>query len=62
MNEFYRFEGDSNVVEPVAAVAVKVAAVEDVVAAGYTGFRAVVDATAVVRTATNGRPSPVIGT
>ena len=51
VGDFYRFAGHSDVVNPVAAVAARVDATEKALAAGYTGFRAVVDATAVVRSA-----------
>jgi hypothetical protein len=51
VGDFYRFIGHSDVVDPVAAVAARVDAIEKALAAGYTGFRAVVDATAVVRSA-----------
>lgn len=46
--EFYGVT-DGDVVDPEVAVATRVAAVEQAMAAGYTGFRAVVDATAVTR-------------
>ncbi|MFN2479846.1 MAG: MEDS domain-containing protein [Pseudonocardiaceae bacterium] len=48
--DFYPFYGHSHVVDPVAAVAARVAATEEALSAGYTGFRVVADATAVVRT------------
>ncbi|MFY9807733.1 MAG: MEDS domain-containing protein [Pseudonocardiaceae bacterium] len=50
VGDFYRFTAHSDVVDPVAAVATVVAATEKALAAGYTGFRASVDATAMVRT------------
>ena len=51
VDKFYEFECGTDVVAPSAAVATKVAAVEDALAAGYSGFHAVVDAASVVRTA-----------
>ncbi len=51
VGDFYRFTGHGDVVDPVAAVAARVDATEKALAAGYTGLRAVVDATAVVRSA-----------
>jgi MEDS: MEthanogen/methylotroph, DcmR Sensory domain len=51
VGDFYRFTGHGDVVDPVAAVAARVDATEKALSAGYTGFRAVVDATAVVRSA-----------
>lgn len=50
VDDFYEFAGHSRVVDPVRAVAARVCATKAALAAGYTGFRAVVDATAVVRT------------
>lgn len=50
VHEFYEFVGHSDVVDPITAVAKRVAATEQAVAAGYTGFRIVVDATPVART------------
>lgn len=47
--EFYGAEPDSDIVDPQTAVAGWVAAVEQAIEDGYTGFRAVVDATAVTR-------------
>ncbi|MDN5747366.1 MAG: MEDS domain-containing protein [Pseudonocardia sp.] len=49
--DFYPVVGHSDVVDPVAAVAARVAGTEKALAAGYTGFRAVVDATAMARSA-----------
>ncbi|MGH3971195.1 MAG: MEDS domain-containing protein [Mycobacterium sp.] len=48
--EFYAAPADSEVVDPDVAVATRVAAVEKAITDGYTGFRAVCDATAVTRT------------
>lgn len=48
--DFYRSSGKSGVVDPAASVAARISAAQDVLAAGYKGFRAVVDASAVVRT------------
>lgn len=48
--DFYRFSRQPGVVDPAASVDVRSAAAKDALAAGYTGFRAVVDATEVVRT------------
>jgi anti-anti-sigma regulatory factor len=48
--EFYAVPPGSDVVDPQAAVATRVAAVEKAIEDGYTGFRAVSDATAVART------------
>jgi anti-anti-sigma regulatory factor len=50
IGEFYAFCGHSDVVDPAHAVDVRVIAAEKALAAGYTGFRAVVDCTAVART------------
>ena len=50
VGEFYRFLPGTDVVDAEASVAVRVAATEAAVAQGHTGFRAVVDATAVART------------
>jgi hypothetical protein len=50
VRDFYRFSGHSGVVDPAASVAASVSDAEMALAAGYTGLRAVVDATAVVRT------------
>jgi anti-anti-sigma regulatory factor len=50
VREYYEFVPGSDVVDAEAAVAKRVTAAEDAVAAGYTGSRAVVDATAVART------------
>lgn len=47
--EFYAIHSDSDVVDPEAAVAAFLAAVEHAINNGYTGFRAVSDATAVTR-------------
>lgn len=49
--EFYGLRPGSAVVDPHAAVTARVAATEQALAAGYTGFRAVVDATAMVESA-----------
>lgn len=50
VDEFYAYCGDGDGVDPVASVDKRVAAAKEAIAAGYTGFRAVVDATAVART------------
>jgi hypothetical protein len=50
VRDFYRFSGHSGVVDPAASVAARISAAEEALAAGYTGSRAVVDATAVART------------
>jgi anti-anti-sigma factor len=50
VNEVYAFVGTTRVVDPVRSVAARVAAAEDALAAGYTGLRAVVDATALAGT------------
>lgn len=47
--KFYAVAPGSDVVDPETAVATRVAAVEKAIANGYTGFRAVVDATTVAR-------------
>ena len=44
--EFYNVADGGDVVDPGAAVAARVAAVENAIALGYSGFRAVVDVTA----------------
>lgn len=46
--EFYGLRPDSAVVDPHVAVTARVAATEQALEAGYTGFRAVVDATPMV--------------
>lgn len=51
LEEFYDFPADSHVIDPDAAVRRRVAATEAALAAGYSGFRAVVDTTAVATTA-----------
>lgn len=52
VGDFYEFADPSGgVVDPLRALAGRVAATEKALAAGYTGFRAVVDCTAVARTA-----------
>lgn len=48
--EFYTFRPGTDVVDPEAAVTDRAAAVEKATADGYTGYRAVVDCTAVART------------
>lgn len=50
VRDFYRFSGHAGVVDPAASVAARAAAAEKALAAGYKGWRVVVDATAVVRT------------
>lgn len=55
VDEFYAFEPETmddpdKVVDPDSAVLARMEATEQALAAGYTGFRAVVDATAMVRT------------
>lgn len=45
--EFYRIPDGTDVVDPQIAVAARVAATENAIRLGYSGFRAVVDATAV---------------
>ncbi|MCV7435078.1 MEDS domain-containing protein [Mycolicibacterium bacteremicum] len=50
VDEFYVFERGSDVVDPDASVLARVAATEQALAQGFTGFRAVVDVTAVART------------
>lgn len=55
VTEFYAFEPATRadtelVVDPESAVLARVEATEQAVAAGYTGFRAIVDATELVRT------------
>lgn len=49
VRDFYRFIGDTDVVDAEATVAVRLAAAERKLQEGHAGFRAVVDATAVVR-------------
>lgn len=51
IEDFYALEPDSTTVDPSAAVKARIAATEQALAAGYSGFRAVVDATAMVTTA-----------
>jgi hypothetical protein len=48
--QFYAYVPNTDVVDPEASVAARVAATERAIAEGYTGFRAVVDATCVART------------
>lgn len=50
VGDFYRFRGHSEVINPGVAVAACTAAAQDALAAGYSGLRVVVDATALVRT------------
>jgi anti-anti-sigma regulatory factor len=51
VGDFYEYvPGGGGVVDPYASVAARAAATEKVLDAGYAGFRAVVDATAVART------------
>jgi anti-anti-sigma factor len=50
VDEVYAFSGAGRVVDPVRSVTARVAATEDALAAGYTGLRAVVDATALAGT------------
>jgi hypothetical protein len=50
VDDFYRFSGHGDVVDPAAAVAAHVDATGKALAAGYTGLRVVADATAAVRT------------
>ncbi|HEU0192230.1 MAG TPA: MEDS domain-containing protein [Mycobacterium sp.] len=49
VTEFYGVPDGSDVVDPAVAVTARIQAVHDAIAAGYTGFRAVSDATAVAR-------------
>ena len=56
VKDFYAFHPGSDVIDPQAAVTARVAATEEALAAGYTGFRAVVDATAMVATPQQRRP------
>ncbi len=51
VEDFYALHPDSTTVDPHAAVKARIAATEQALAAGYTGFRAVVDATAMVASA-----------
>ena len=51
VEDFYALQPDSTAVDPSAAVKARIAATEQALAAGYSGFRAVVDATAMVTTA-----------
>ncbi len=50
IDEVYAFSGTGRVVDPARSVAARVAATEEAVSAGYTGLRAVVDATALAGT------------
>jgi anti-anti-sigma regulatory factor len=50
VDEVYAFSGPDRSVDPIRSVAARVAATEDALAAGYTGLRAVVDATALAGT------------
>jgi MEDS: MEthanogen/methylotroph, DcmR Sensory domain len=50
VDDVYVFSGPDRVVNPVQSVAARVAATEDALAAGYTGLRAVVDATTLAGT------------
>jgi anti-anti-sigma regulatory factor len=50
LEEFYGFGGGNRPVDPQAAVAALIAGTENALDAGYTGFRVVVECTAVVRT------------
>jgi anti-anti-sigma factor len=50
VDEVYAFSGAGQVVDPDRSVASRVAATEDALAAGYTGLRAVVDATGLTGT------------
>lgn len=50
VDEVYAFSGTGRVVDPDRSAAVRTAATEDAVATGYTGLRAVVDATALAGT------------
>ena len=50
VDEVYVFSGPDRVVNPMQSVAARVAATEDALAAGYTGLRAVVDATTLAST------------
>lgn len=50
IHEFYDMPADADVVDPDVAVRRRMAATEEAVAAGYTGFRAVVDTTPIVGT------------
>lgn len=47
--EFYGVPAGIDIVDPAVAVATRVEAVAEAIAQGYTGFRAIVDATAVTR-------------
>jgi len=51
VDEVYAFSGAGRVVDPDRSVAARAAAAEDAIAAGYSGLRAVVDATALTGTA-----------
>jgi anti-anti-sigma regulatory factor len=51
VDQVYAFSGAGRVVDPVRSVAARVAATAEAVRAGYTGLRAVVDATALAGTA-----------
>ncbi len=50
VGDFYAYFDGGQIVNPVASVAKRVAATQTALAAGYAGFRAVVDATPVART------------
>jgi hypothetical protein len=50
LEEFYGVGGGSRPVDPQAAVAALIAGTENALAAGYTGFRMVLECTALVRT------------
>ena len=50
VDEVYAFSGAGRVVDPDRSAAARAAATEDALAAGYTGLRAVVDATALAGT------------
>lgn len=50
VEDFYAFTGHTDVIDPEASVTKRVTATEKALAAGYTGFRAVVDSTPVART------------
>lgn len=50
VDDVYAFSGPGRVVDPVRSVAARVAATAGALAAGFTGLRAVVDATALART------------
>jgi anti-anti-sigma factor len=50
VDEVYAFSGAGRVVDPGRSISARIAATEDALAAGYTGLRAVVDATALIGT------------